>query len=113
MGKALRNFFLPALGLLVFFGFWELYSSIPGVTLPSPIKTVHDSWNYIAHPFFDHGVNDKGLGWHILASLGRVAIGYFLAALMGVSLGILIGKSFMAYRALDPTFQILRTIPPF
>lgn len=107
-----ERFLYPLLGMAVFLIVWSFYSSIPGVTLPSPYKTIQESWNYIAHPFFVNGLNDKGLGWHILASLGRVGIGYSLAALVGVGLGILIGKSILAYRSMDPIFQILRTIPP-
>jgi len=102
----------PLLGISLFLIFWSLYSSISGVTLPSPAKTLKESWNYIVHPFFVNGLNDKGLGWHILASLQRVGIGYALAALVGVGLGILVGKSLVAFRSLDPIFQVLRTIPP-
>ena len=32
--------------------------------------------------------------------------------MIGVILGIVIGKSAMAFKALDPIFQVLRTIPP-
>ncbi len=106
------KFLLPLVGLSVFVTAWAAYSSRAGVTLPGPWATLTQSWSYIAHPFFDNGPNDKGLGWHLLASLKRVAMGYMLAALVGVSLGVLIGKSLSAFRALDPLFQVLRTIPP-
>jgi nitrate/nitrite transport system permease protein len=103
---------MPALAIL-FFGFiWEVYSKRAGVTLPGPVKTITESWNYIAHPFFDNGSNDKGLGWQLLYSLRRVGEGYALAAVIGILLGILIGKFALAYKALDPIFQVLRTIPP-
>jgi nitrate/nitrite transport system permease protein len=39
-------------------------------------------------------------------------MGYSLAAVVGIFLGIVIGKSAMAFKALDPLFQVLRTIPP-
>jgi nitrate/nitrite transport system permease protein len=52
------------------------------------------------------------LGLQIAASLGRVAIGFFLAAIVGIGLGILIGSNSFMYDALDPIFQVLRTIPP-
>jgi nitrate/nitrite transport system permease protein len=66
----------------------------------------------IANPFYDRGGLDKGLFWHILASLKRVAIGYAIAAVIGVALGTLIGQSRLATRGLDPLFQVLRTVPP-
>jgi nitrate/nitrite transport system permease protein len=107
-----RTFIMPVLALAFIGLFWEIYSSREGVVLPGPIKTITESWNYIAHPWFDNGSNDKGLGWQLLSSLQRVGTGYSLAAVIGVFLGILIGKSAMAFKALDPIFQVLRTIPP-
>jgi len=55
---------------------------------------------------------DVGIAGHIITSLKRVMVGYGLSALAGIALGILIGQSLFAYRALDPLFQILRTVPP-
>jgi nitrate/nitrite transport system permease protein len=107
-----RTFIMPLVAIFFLGLFWEIYSSRTGVTLPGPIKTITESWKLIAHPWFDNGPNDKGLGWQLLSSLQRVAIGYSLAAVIGIMLGIIIGKSAMAFKALDPIFQVLRTIPP-
>ena len=63
-------------------------------------------------PFFDNGAQDIGLAWRVLISLQRVAIGFGLAAVVGVALGALVGQSIWAMRGLDPIFQILRTVPP-
>jgi nitrate/nitrite transport system permease protein len=107
-----RTYIMPVVAIFFLALFWEIYSSRDGVTLPGPIKTITESWNLIAHPWFDNGPNDKGLGWQLLSSLKRVATGYSLAAFFGVLLGIIIGKSAMAFKAMDPIFQVLRTIPP-
>jgi nitrate/nitrite transport system permease protein len=109
---AVQTFLLPVLAILLLCFVWEGYSKRADVTLPGPVQTVTESWQYIAHPFFDNGPNDKGLGWQLWASLQRVAQGYFYAAIAGILFGILIGKSVIAYKALDPIFQVLRTIPP-
>ena len=58
------------------------------------------------------GPQDIGLGWRVLTSLQRVAIGFGLAAIVGVALGALVGQSQWAMRGLDPIFQVLRTVPP-
>jgi nitrate ABC transporter permease subunit len=71
-----------------------------------------DTWELIVDPFFDRGGIDKGLFWHMSASLQRVAFGYALAAVAGVLLGTLVGQSTWAMRGLDPIFQVLRTVPP-
>ena len=91
---------------------WELLCRKTGATLPPPSKVIRDGWELIAHPFYDHGGLDKGLYWHLSASLHRVALGYALAAIVGVALGTLIGQSVWAMRGLDPIFQVLRTVPP-
>jgi nitrate/nitrite transport system permease protein len=38
------------------------------------------------------GPNDQGIGWNILFSLQRVAMGFGLAALVGIPLGFMIGR---------------------
>lgn len=102
----------PIVALLVFLGIWQLFSWIPGATLPGPIQVVQDTWILIFWPFYDRGGTDKGLFWQIWASLQRVAISYTLAAIVGIALGILIGTNKMMSKALDPLFQLLRTVPP-
>jgi nitrate/nitrite transport system permease protein len=102
--------FLIALAFLL--GLWQVICSQHGASLPPPTKVIKDTWPLISDPFFDHGGVDKGLFWHILASLKRVALGFSLAAVAGVALGVLIGQSSLALRGLDPIFQVLRTVPP-
>jgi nitrate/nitrite transport system permease protein len=102
----------PVVTLALLIGIWQLATSAPGSSLPSPTTVVSDTWELIVDPFYDHGGLDKGLFWHLLASLKRVALGYSLAAVVGVAVGVLVGHSVWAMRALDPLFQVLRTIPP-
>jgi len=92
--------------------FWELLCRKAGATLPPPSRVLKDTWELIVDPFFDRGGIDKGLFWHLSASLKRVALGYSLAAIAGIALGTLVGQSVWAMRGLDPIFQVLRTIPP-
>jgi nitrate/nitrite transport system permease protein len=101
---------LVVIGLLLIV--WELLCRRQGATLPAPSRVVADTWELIADPFFDRGGLDKGLFWHLIASLRRVAMGYALAAAGGIALGTLVGQSTWAMRGLDPIFQVLRTIPP-
>jgi len=106
--KVLPPLVVVALLLVV----WELLCRKTGSTLPPPSRIVKDSWDLIAHPFYDRGGLDKGLFWHLSASLHRVALGYALASVAGVALGTLVGQSVWAMRGLDPIFQVLRTVPP-
>ena len=91
---------------------WQVLCMRPGATLPPPSKIWTEAYDLIVDPFFVAGPQDIGLGWRVLVSLQRVAIGYGLAALFGIMLGTLIGQSVWAMRGLDPIFQVLRTISP-
>lgn len=102
----------PVIAIAIFLILWQLFSMTPGATLPGPVKVIQDTWILIFWPFYDRGGTDKGLFWQILASLQRVAISYTLAAIVGIALGILIGTSKLMSKALDPLFQLLRTVPP-
>jgi nitrate/nitrite transport system permease protein len=102
----------PILTLLVLLGLWQLAAiSHPG-GVPAPSMVWTESHDLIVDPFFDHGGVDKGLFWHVLTSLKRVAIGFSFSAVVGVALGVLIGANRWAHRGLDPIFQVLRTVPP-
>ena len=102
----------PLIVLVLLMVIWELICRRAGSTLPPPSKVYKDTKELIFDPFFDHGGIDKGLFWHLSASLQRVALGYSLAAIAGIALGTLVGQSVWAMRGLDPLFQVLRTIPP-
>lgn len=67
---------------------------------------------HLSHPFYDEGPNDKGIGLQLTYSLGRVGLGYLLAALVAIPLGFVIGMSPLVYRALDPFIQVLKPISP-
>jgi nitrate/nitrite transport system permease protein len=92
--------------------FWQIAASGPQSSLPPPTKIWTEAKDLITEPFFWAGSQDIGLGWRILVSLQRVAIGFGLAAIVGVLLGALVGQSVWAMRGLDPVFQVLRTVPP-
>lgn len=102
----------PLIPLIVLLGLWELLCAGPDAALPPPSRVVADTWELISDPFYDRGGLDKGLFWHLYASLQRVLLGYSFAAIGGVALGALIGQSQWAMRSLDPLFQVLRTVPP-
>ncbi|HDZ47499.1 hypothetical protein LCGC14_0057980 [marine sediment metagenome] len=107
-----KNVLPPAVILALLLGIWEMLCSSPTAALPPPSQVLSDTWELIVNPFYDYGGNDKGMGWQILASLERVAYGYLLAVVVGISLGVLVGQSTWALRGLDPVFQVLRTVPP-
>ena len=102
----------PLVTLALLLLVWEMLCNRPGATLPAPTKIWTEARDLIVEPFFVMGPQDIGLGWRVLTSLQRVAIGYGLAGVIGIALGTVIGQSVWAMRGLDPIFQVLRTISP-
>ena len=102
----------PIVVLAVLVTFWQVWSIQPGAALPSHTTDWAQSHDPIVDPFNDRGGLDKGLFWHLLASLQRMALAFFLSATIGILTGLLIGTSQFAMRGLDPIFQVLRTVPP-
>ena len=79
---------------------------------PTPADLGRKLAEHIRDPFYDHGPNDKGIGVQLAYSIGRVLLGFVLAALVAVPAGFLIGMSPLVYRALDPFIQVLKPISP-
>ena len=71
------------IGLLL--AVWQVLCDRPGATLPAPTKIWSEAYDLIVDPFFVAGPQDIGLGWRVLTSLQRVAIGYGFAALIGIA----------------------------
>ena len=103
---------LPLTAFLIVIGLWALVSHALAGSLPGPLQTLTKSWDLIRHPFFDHGPNDKGIGWQVLYSLGRVGLGFALAMVIGIPAGLILGLSATLYKMWDPLVQILRPVSP-
>ena len=59
-----------------------------------------------------NGYRDTTLAQNILATLGRCFAGFFAAAILGVPLGLWMGRSRMADASLNFVIQFLRPLPP-
>jgi nitrate/nitrite transport system permease protein len=111
--QALKPYLPYLICLPIFLVVWQLFSALLGARLPGPFQVITDTWDpYISQPFFDDGGTSKGLGLQILISLQRVALGYTLAAIVGILLGGLLGMNRFLGKGLDPVIQVLRTVPP-
>jgi bicarbonate transport system permease protein len=104
----------PLMGVLGFLIVWQLFSWSGLTRLPGPLSVWTDqrTRELLLYPFYDKGGIDKGLFWQTMASLGRVAQGYSLAAIVGIGTGIFVGTNPLIDKALDPVFQFLRMVAP-
>ena len=80
--------------------------------LPTLSQLGATAWKQLSPPFSDAGSNDTGIGIQLAYSLGRVGLGFSLAALVAIPLGFVIGLSPLAHRALNPFIQVLKPISP-
>jgi bicarbonate transport system permease protein len=112
--KKYSDILLPLMGIFGFLAIWQILSSAGMTKLPGPLSlfTEPRTREMLMYPFYDRGGLDKGLFWQTLASLTRVAQGYLMAAVVGISVGILVGTNSALNKALDPVFQFLRMIAP-
>lgn len=116
--------------LILVLGIWELNAQAPAATeavseyellmggaeqearVPPPSAILMRAWEELSNPFYDAGPNDKGIGIQLGYSIYRVLSGFFLAVLVAIPIGFLIGMSPLMYRALNPYIQVLRPISP-
>jgi nitrate/nitrite transport system permease protein len=95
------------------------YAKLMGITatqgksaMPGPVEVGQTILTHLADPFYVRGTNDKGIGIQLLYSIGRVMLGYFLAVLVAIPVGFLIGMSPVMNKALDPFIQVLKPVSP-
>jgi len=100
---------LAGIGLVV--AIWGLLT-MKGGSFPTPLATWDEAVKLFSDPFYRNGPNDQGLGWNILFSLKRVALGFGLAAIVGIPMGFLIGRSKVVGAMLNPLISLLRPVSP-
>jgi nitrate/nitrite transport system permease protein len=102
----------PILGLGLLVGVWALVSLGSGSAFPSPAETFRQAVEVFGDPFYRKGPNDQGIGWNVLMSLQRVAVGFGMAAAVGIPLGFLIGRFTFLSRMFNPLVSLLRPVSP-
>lgn len=93
------------LGVLALLTLWALVSLLPGYPThlaPTPAAVLQAAWE---------STQDGRLPSALSVSGARLATGFFIGSLIGISLGLLAGASRQAHDVLDGTLQALRAIP--
>jgi NitT/TauT family transport system permease protein len=90
---------------------WDRSVAITGTRLiPSPYQVAVMMYDFSFGGVYDDAFSGTIL-IHIWKSVQRVYGGFFLAALIGVPLGMMIGRIKILRQLLDPTISLLRPIP--
>jgi nitrate/nitrite transport system permease protein len=101
----------PVLGMALLVLIWQIIS-MKNSGIPSPLITLNEAMIIFADPFYQKGPNDQGIGWNLLSSLRRVAIGFGMAAAIGIPLGFMIGRSKFLSSMFNPIISLLKPVSP-
>jgi nitrate/nitrite transport system permease protein len=101
----------PVIGLALLVLAWQILAS-KNSSFPTPWATWEEAVKLFSDPFYRKGPNDQGIGWNVLASLQRVAVGFGLAALVGIPLGFIIGRFKFMYGMFSPIISLLKPVSP-
>lgn len=101
----------PLAGIALVLLVWQMIAA-RNEAFPSPLATWDAALLLFADPFYHNSPNDQGIGWNVLASLQRVAIGFGLAALVGIPLGFVIGRVDFVSRMFGPVVSLLKPVSP-
>ena len=92
-----------------FFVLWWFLTTFTPVknTTPDPIAVLKLLFESFYTP-----IGSKVITGHLLVSLRRVLVGFGVATVLGIILGIAMGTSKWASAIFKPIFELLRPIPP-
>ncbi|MCK6401855.1 MAG: nitrate ABC transporter permease [Sphaerotilus natans subsp. sulfidivorans] len=110
--RTLTRMAAPVLGFAFFLLVWQAVAHSGDKQLPGPAVVWDAAVKLFSDPFYVNGPNDQGIGWNVLSSLQRVAVGFGLAAVVGIPLGFLIGRFAFFNQMLDPIISLLRPVSP-
>jgi nitrate/nitrite transport system permease protein len=102
----------PIFGIGLLVGIWAIVSMTSTSNFPSPGETFKQAVVVFGDPFYQKGPNDQGIGWNVLSSLKRVAMGFGMAAAVGIPLGFMIGRFTFLSRMFNPLISLLRPVSP-
>jgi NitT/TauT family transport system permease protein len=96
---------------VLFVVFWHFAVIATGTRLiPSPYQVAVMMYDFTFGGIYDDAFSGTILT-HIWKSMTRVYGGFFLAAAIGIPLGLMIGRIKVLRQLLDPTINVLRPIP--
>jgi NitT/TauT family transport system permease protein len=109
--QRVRAIALAAIVPLCLLVFWDVMVRWTGTRLiPQPYAVGVMMWDFAFGGIYNDAYS-ASLPIHFWKSVQRVYGGFFLAAFVGIPLGLLIGRNAFVRALLDPTLSLLRPIP--
>jgi ABC-type nitrate/sulfonate/bicarbonate transport system permease component len=106
----MRNrWFLYVISTLIFFLVWDLaaVARVFSSGLPRPYEVVLQLWRMMFDP-----LAGKSLLGHVWASTQRILIGFTIASLVAVPLGLMMALNRYVNAVVKPLFDLLKPMPP-
>ena len=97
---------LPFLSVGIILAGWSYIAAQPGSVFPSIAATMSRFADICVNP-----LSGATLAGHVLVSLRRVLLAYFLACVAGIALGVLLGWSETFGSLVGPIFNLIRSVP--
>ncbi|NJM83225.1 MAG: ABC transporter permease [Tabrizicola sp.] len=110
MSERLPLWAWSAAGLILFFGLWQgavSSGAVSSFVLPSPLEVLERMWKLMNQPFAGALLHE-----HLLSSFGRFMGGFLLAAVIGVPLGLMMGRFRLLEDIVTPLFEGYRYVAP-
>jgi nitrate/nitrite transport system permease protein len=101
----------PFLGLAFLVLVWQIIAE-KNSGIPTPMVTLLEAIKLFSDPFYQKGPNDQGIGWNLWSSLKRVAVGFGMAAAVGIPLGFMIGRFKFLAAMFNPIVSLLKPVSP-
>ena len=105
MKRIINKYTLTILGIGVFFLLWHLIFILAGSDIyifPDPGSTIKEAFSYFARPYIYKCI------W---GSFYRMLIGFSVASILGIALGMVVGNYIKIKYVFNPTIIALRSIP--
>lgn len=109
-GEGSGHLLVPVVTLLLTLIIWQFvtaYQLVSPIALPTPTSV----WQ-TAIQLFTTGFAGQTILTDITVSALRILAGFVAAVIIGVPLGLLMGRSAVVFRVIDPLLQFIRPIPP-
>ena len=109
--SALRSASWSLGSVLIALTAWQLVCLTISKDFPTPLASFRVTLELLRNAFAKvDGM--PGIGFQVLASMRRIAIGFSLSAVVAIPAGILIGVSPTIRKLFDPIVQVLRPVSP-
>lgn len=104
-----NRWFLYGVSILAFFLVWDMTAAarVFSSGLPRPYEVVLQLWRMLFDP-----LAGKSLLGHVWASTQRILIGFTIASLVAVPLGLMMAMNRYVNAIVKPLFDLLKPMPP-